>query len=117
MNRDMNNEDDLKNQNSSNIEDHSSIATTNQVDSNKINVDKALAQVANKIDTRNFVDYTFLTTSEEAFNHPLGRLPSTVIIAGQNGAANIRVNIFSSTKTKLYATSSVAGIKARFVLG
>jgi hypothetical protein len=98
-------------------EGSSFVASTNKVDSPKLDKDSLDLQMAGKLDVRNQVDYTFVGTGEEAFNHPLGRLPSVVHIAGQSVAASVHVNIFKSTKQKLYATSSVAGAKVRFVLG
>ncbi len=96
--------------------DDSALASTNKVDQNKVSVDENRMQTATKIDFRNQVDYTFTGTAEESFDHPLGRMPSVVNIAGQSKASNVHVNIFKSTKQKLFATSSVAGTKARFVL-
>jgi len=92
------------------------IASTNKVDSPKVDRDDIQSQVATKIDFRNNMDYTFLGTGEEVINHPLGRIPQIVHLAGQDKAANIFVNISKSTNRKLYVTSSVAGVKARFVL-
>jgi len=114
--------DDIKddlyqdNTNNSNIENQESLASTNKVDSNFLANEKNAAQIATKVDFRNYVDYTFSGTAEESFNHPLGRSPLIVNISGQSKAAQIHVNIFKSTKTKLFATSTVAGTKARFIL-
>lgn len=98
------------------IESQSALASTNKVDQNKVDSEAVRAAAATKIDVRNFVDHTFTGTSEETFDNTLGRTPRTIHIAGQDRAAQIFVNVFSSTKTKLFATSTVAGAKVRFVL-
>ena len=98
------------------IDKSSFIASTNKVDSPKIDRDDLQSQVATKIDVRNKVDHTFTTTQEESFFNPLGRVPVIAHIAGQSKAGNVFVNISKCTKQNLYATSSVSGLTARFVL-
>lgn len=98
------------------IDKSSLIASTNKVDSPKIDRDELQAQVATKVDTRNSVDHTFKTTAEEAFFNTLGRVPTVAHIGGQSKAGNVFVNISKCTKTTLYATSSVTGLTARLVL-
>lgn len=90
-------------------------ASTNKVDNNRVDVEENAIQGNTKIDSRNFTDYTFIGTGEESFRNPLNRTPASCHISGQSAAAQIYVNIFKSTKQKIFATSSVAGIKARFI--
>jgi hypothetical protein len=92
------------------------VASTNQVDSPKIDRDQLLEDVNTKVDFRNMVTHKFTTTAEESFNHNLGRVPNGSHIAGQDKASNIFVNISKSTKQKLYATSSVINTTAKFLL-
>lgn len=98
------------------LDKSSLIASTNKIDSPKIDRDELQAQVATKVDVKNRVDHTFTTTAEESFFNTLGRTPVMAQIVGQTAAANIFVNITKCTKQKLFATSSVAGVTARFIL-
>lgn len=98
------------------IDRSSLISSTNKNDSPKIDREELQRQVANKIDAQNSVDHLFTTTAEEQIPNPIGRLPLSCHIAGQDKASSIFVNIGKCTKNTLYATSSVSGVTARFIL-
>jgi len=92
-----------------------SYLSSNKVDDGKVDKDNVDFLLSNKVDSRNVVDYTFVGTSEEAFEHNLGRIPTGRIILNQTQDARIYGDQTSWTTKRVTLRSTVANNKVRFL--
>lgn len=88
---------------------------TSLVNQQSIDLSKNKENLNQKIDVRNTVDYTFRGTSEESFDHKLGRTPQGYSIGNQTKPAHITGDKTKWTSRKIVLSSSMAGNEVTFL--
>lgn len=79
-------------------------------------IDMLESRATHFLDKRKTIEYTFQGTGEESFLHELGKVPTGAIPIAMDKHAAISLNQDKTTAQRLYATSSVAGVKVTFLL-
>jgi len=78
-----------------------------RVDKTHVEIEKINEALRNKIDSRRIITHNFTTTSEEAIEHNLNLVPTSVFAGVGTGAAIISKGATAWTKKRIYLISSV----------